>query len=235
MSKTALTKKSRNERTLKSLSKIVGSLAFAVGLFLTTVIPSTASDKRQFDDVYINGYKLGFFEQLALEDHIDRDIADGEYWFEMSTGMWGPVGGTAIGRIIVPEDYREYVRVRLFKPGQPARAELAASTVAAAKDDRLYVKRKHSKPSRTTKAELPASVAKSDRSYDKRKHSKPGRAEKVKLAASAKDKRHYVKKRKRSKPSHAEKVILSASNEKCNKACLKIFILELVTALSPRL
>jgi hypothetical protein len=62
-----------------------------------------------------------------LEDHIDRDIADGNYWFELDTGMWGPVGGTAIGRIVIPEDYRDYVESKLSNKNQATEVELSAS------------------------------------------------------------------------------------------------------------
>ena len=118
--------------TFKSASKIIGSLALAMGLFLMTAFPVSATEEAQYeeaqyDDVYINGYKLGFFEQMALEDHIDRDIPDGNYWFEVDTGMWGPVGGTAIGRIVVPEDYRDYVESKLSNKNQITEVELSAS------------------------------------------------------------------------------------------------------------
>jgi hypothetical protein len=92
-----------------------------------TTLPAAASEETQYEDVYFNGYKLGFFEQLALEDHIDRDIADGDYWFELDTGMWGPVGGTAIGRIDVPEDYYDYVISKLSNKKQATEVELSAS------------------------------------------------------------------------------------------------------------
>ena len=100
-----------------------------MGLFLMTALPVAATEEVQYDDVFINGYKLGFFEQLALEDHIDRDIADGNYWFELDTGMWGPVGGTAIGRIVVPEDYQDYVESKLSKQSQATKVELSASAL----------------------------------------------------------------------------------------------------------
>lgn len=120
-------KKSQNQNKSKSVSKIIGSLALAMGLFLITALPAVASEEAQYEDVYINGYKLGFFEQLILEDHIDRDIADGIYWFELDTGMWGPVGGTAMGHIEVPEDYRDYVESKLSKQSQATEVELSAS------------------------------------------------------------------------------------------------------------
>ncbi len=113
-----LMKKSSIQNKLKSVSKIIGSLALVLGFFLITAFPVAASEEAQYEDVYINGYKLGFFEQLVLEDHIDRDIADGIYWFELDTGMWGPVGGPAIGHIEIPEDYRDYVESKLSKQCQ---------------------------------------------------------------------------------------------------------------------
>ncbi len=87
---------------------------------------AVALDEVENNDDII-GYKLGFFEQFALEDPIDQDIPDGQYWFELETGMWGPVGGPAIGRIEVPEDYREYVKTRLKKPDQAAQVELSSA------------------------------------------------------------------------------------------------------------
>ncbi len=69
---------------------------------------AVAWDEAEYKDDIINRYKLGLFEQFALEDPIDQDILVGQYWFELETGMWEPVGGPAIGRIEVPEDYREY-------------------------------------------------------------------------------------------------------------------------------
>ncbi len=92
-----------------------------------TALPAVAAEETQYEDVYINGYKLGFFEQLALEDHIDQDIPDGNYWFELDTGMWGPVDGTAIGRIVIPEDYRDYVESKFSKQSQATPVELSAS------------------------------------------------------------------------------------------------------------
>jgi hypothetical protein len=118
----------------KSLSQVIGTVTLAIGLLLTIALPAAASGETQYDDVVINGYTLGFFEQMALEDHIDRDIADGNYWFEMDTGMWGPVGGSAIGYIEVPEDYREYVESRLFNNKPTAEVELAASADECAND-----------------------------------------------------------------------------------------------------
>ncbi len=112
----------------KSMSKIIGSLALVMGLFLVTALPAVAAEETQYDDVFINGYKLGFFEQLALEDHIDRDIPDGNYWFELHTGQWGPIGGPAIGHIVIPEDYWDYVESKLSNQSQEAtEVELSAS------------------------------------------------------------------------------------------------------------
>ncbi|MDH3256373.1 MAG: hypothetical protein OEM27_02050 [Nitrospinota bacterium] len=127
MSKRATMNKSQNQNKLKKVSQIIGSLALAMGLCLMTALPAVATEKIQYEDVYINGYKLGFFEQMALEDHINRDIPDGDYWFELDTGMWGPVGGTAIGRIVVPEDYQDYVESKLSNQIPATEVELSAS------------------------------------------------------------------------------------------------------------
>ena len=108
-----------------SVPKIVGSLALVMGFFLIAALP-VAAEETQYDDVFINGYKLGFFEQMALEDHINQDIADGNYWFELETGMWGHVGGDAIGRIEVSEDYREFVVSKLSNKNQVAEVEHSA-------------------------------------------------------------------------------------------------------------
>ena len=135
MNKRTLMKKNQNKT--KSVSKIIGSVAVIMGLFLMTALPAVASEKIQYDDVFINGYKLGFFEQMALEDHIDRDIADGNYWFELDTGMWGPEGGTAIGRIVVPEDYQDYVKSKLSNTTQATAVEFSASNKECT-DDCLY-------------------------------------------------------------------------------------------------
>ena len=135
MNKRTLMKKNQNQT--KSLSKIIGSVALTMGIFLMAALPAVASEETQYDDVFINGYKLGFFEQMALEDHIDRDIADGNYWFELDTGMWGPVGGTAIGHIEVPEDYRDYVKSKLSNTNQATAVEFSASNKDCT-DDCLY-------------------------------------------------------------------------------------------------
>jgi hypothetical protein len=124
----------KNKNKLKSVSKAIGSLALVVGLLLMASLPAVAAEKAQYDDVFINGYKLGFFEQMALEDHIDRDIEDGNYWFELDTGLWGPVGGKAIGHIVVPEDYREYVESKLSNKSQATKVEFSASTGECAND-----------------------------------------------------------------------------------------------------
>lgn len=94
MSTNTLTDKNPIRNQSMSISKIIGSFALVIGLLLMTAASVVAAEKTQYDDVFINGYKLGFFEQMALEDHIDRNIPDGNYWFELETGMWGPVGGT---------------------------------------------------------------------------------------------------------------------------------------------
>ena len=69
---------------------------------------AVAWDEVKYKDDLINGYKLGLFEQFTLEDPVDQDIPVGQYGFDLETGMWEPVGGPAIGRIEVAEDYREY-------------------------------------------------------------------------------------------------------------------------------
>jgi len=123
-----LMKKSLIQNKLRSVSKIIGSLALVMGLFLMTALPAAAFEEAQYEDVYFNGYKLGFFEQLALEDHINRDIPDGNYWFELHTGQWGPIGGPAIGHIVIPEDYWDYVESKLSNQSQEAtEVELSAS------------------------------------------------------------------------------------------------------------
>ena len=134
-----MSKKNQIQNTSMSVSKIIGSIILVMGLLLVTAVPVMASEKAQYDDVFINGYKLGFFEQLALEDHIDREIPDGNYWFEMSTGMWGPVGGTAIGRIVVPDDYRDYVESKLANTqSQVTKVDLSASAAEECDDNCLY-------------------------------------------------------------------------------------------------
>jgi hypothetical protein len=127
MNKSTLMKKSQNQNKPKRVSKFIGSLALVMGLLLITALPAVASEEVQYDDVVINDYKLGFFEQIALEDHIDRDIPDGNYWFELNTGMWGPVGGTAIGRIEVPEEYRDYIEFKFSKQSQTTEVDISAS------------------------------------------------------------------------------------------------------------
>lgn len=121
-----------------NVSKIAGSLVLVVGMLLASALPAVASEKAQFEDVFINGYKLGFFEQLALEDHIDRDIPNGIYWFELETGMWGPVGGTAIGRIEVPEEYRDYVKSKFAQQSETPEVKLSASASEECGSSCLY-------------------------------------------------------------------------------------------------
>jgi hypothetical protein len=125
---------SQIQKKSKILPKFIGSFALVMGLFLMTALPAVAAEETQYDDVFINGYKLGFFEQIALEDHIDRDIVDGNYWFELDTGLWGPVGGLAIGYIEVPEDYREYVESKLSNKNQATEVELSASAEECTND-----------------------------------------------------------------------------------------------------
>ncbi len=138
MSQWTLMKKSQIQHPSMNVSKIIGSLACVMGLLLMTAVPVVASEKAQYEDVFINGYKLGFFEQLALEDHMDQDIPDGNYWFEPETGLWGPVGGPAIGHIKVSEDYRNFVKSKLSnKLSQATEVELSASAEGC-KNDCLY-------------------------------------------------------------------------------------------------
>ena len=123
-----------NKNNIKSVSKVIWSMTLIMGLLMMTALPAVAAEKSQYDDVFINGYKLGFFEQMALEDHIDRDIEDGNYWFELDTGLWGPVGGNAIGHIDVPEDYRDYVESKLSNTSQATKVEFSASAEECAND-----------------------------------------------------------------------------------------------------
>ena len=124
----------KNQNIVKSLLIALGSMTLVMGLFLIVALPAIAAEEAQYDDVFINGYKLGFFEQMALEDHIDRDIEDGNYWFELDTGLWGPVGGKAIGHIVVPEDYRDYVESKLSNTGQATKVEFSASAEECTND-----------------------------------------------------------------------------------------------------
>ena len=134
-----MSNKNQIRKPSRSVSKIIGSIALVMGLLLVSAVPLIAAEKAEYDDVHINGYKLGFFEQLALEDHINREIPDGNYWFELSTGMWGPVGGTAIGRIEVPDDYREYIESKLAnKQSQVTKVDYSASATEECDDDCLY-------------------------------------------------------------------------------------------------
>jgi hypothetical protein len=130
--------KNQIQNKLMNVSKIVGSLALVMGLFLATALPAVASGKAEYEDVFINDYKLGFFEQLALEDHMDRDIPDGNYWFELDTSMWGPVGGTAIGRIEVPKDFQDYVKSKFANQSQATVVELSASAAEECGSSCLY-------------------------------------------------------------------------------------------------
>jgi hypothetical protein len=128
-----MSQKSQIKNKSMSVPKIVGSFALVMGFFLIAALP-VAAEETQYDDVFINGYKLGFFEQMALEDHIDQDIADGNYWFELETGMWGLVGGDAIGRIEVSEDYREYVVSKFSNINQATVVELSTSAKECSND-----------------------------------------------------------------------------------------------------
>lgn len=119
------------------ISTIVGSCVFALGLLILSSVSALAADNTEYDDVFINGYKLGFFEQLALENHMNQDIPDGNYWFELETGLYGPVGGPAIGRITVSEDYREFVESKFFNSRKATKVELSASAQSC-KNDCLY-------------------------------------------------------------------------------------------------
>jgi hypothetical protein len=234
MNKRTVIKNSQNQNKPKSISKTIGSLALVTGLFLLTSV-AVASEKAQYDDVFFNDYKLGFFEQMALEGHIDRDIPDGKYWFELETGMWGPIGGTAYGRIVIPEDYQEYVATRLFKQSKAIKVELAASVeLSSAKDNPVYVKTRQFKPRKAIKVELAASVElsyeKDNRVYVKTRQFEPRNAIKVKLASA----RDPIKPRllKTSQTAHVER---STATEECDQRCWEDFIYKLVDAFSPRL
>ena len=125
MSKENLMKLKPKNKSQK-VSQVLGTFALMLGLCVMTALPANAAeDTKKYDDVYINGYKLGFFEQIALEDFINADIEDGNYWFELDTGMWGHVGEPPLGHIKVPEDYREYVESRLSNQNQAAKVDLA--------------------------------------------------------------------------------------------------------------
>lgn len=208
MNKRTLMKKSGNRNKSRSVSTVIGSMALVMGLFLVPALAAAAAEKTEYDDVIINDYKLGFFEQIALEDHIDRDIPDGNYWFELDTGMWGPVGGTSMGRIVVPEDYRDYVITRLFKPSKAAKVEVSASiALAVAKDNQKYLKPGLYKPRTATKVEL----------------------------ASGKDYRDSVKPRIFNPAQTTKKVKLFTTTEECDRGCLTKFITRMVAAFSPKI
>ena len=120
-------KLTQNQNISQGVSKIVSTFILAVGFSLLTALSALAAEKTQYDDVYINGYKLGFFEQLALEDHIDRDIPDGDYLLDLESGIWGPVDEPYIWHIDIPEDYREYVESKLSGTSKAAKVDLAAA------------------------------------------------------------------------------------------------------------
>ena len=86
---------------------------------LSAPLSARAGDASPVDDVIINGYVIGFFERLAIEHIVDQDLPDGRYWFEVDTGLWGPVGRPAAGHVAISQEDREWLENR-FKPQQPA-------------------------------------------------------------------------------------------------------------------
>ena len=137
MDQKTMRNKEQNTQRSGNASKLIGSLVFAMGLLLMTTVPALAADTPEYDDVFINGYKLGFFEQLALENHMEREIPDGNYWFELESGLYGHVGGPAIGHISVSEEYREFVETKFSNFNVATKVELSASAQDC-KNDCLY-------------------------------------------------------------------------------------------------
>ena len=127
--------------------------------------------------------------------------------------MWGPVGGTANGRIVVPKDYKEYVVTRLFKQGK--------------------AKFKHGKG---TKVQLSASVelsaVKGNKDNLKPVIFKPIKAAKVEMSATSNNWNHV--KPRRLNLNRTAKVERLAATEECDRSCLTDFIHKLVAALSPK-
>lgn len=105
---------------------IMWAFGVVAGLFLMATSSAWAAEEAQYDDVFINGYKLGFFEQRFIEDVVGHDIKDGQYWLDVDSGQWGPVGSAEEYHIDLPEDYRAYVKENFKQPGQAAKVKLTS-------------------------------------------------------------------------------------------------------------
>jgi hypothetical protein len=76
-------------------SVIAIALVAAFGCAALSATPASA----QYRTVSINGYYVSDFDLAGIDQTLGFHLPDGHYWYDMSTGYWGEVGGPAIGQI----------------------------------------------------------------------------------------------------------------------------------------
>ncbi|NIQ00622.1 MAG: hypothetical protein GWM98_09680 [Nitrospinaceae bacterium] len=122
----ALSTTARN-RTGNGIYKFCLALVLIVGIFLLAAAPVLSAplenDQKQYENVILNGHKLGFFEVLFLEKYLKRDIPNGNYWFDLDTGKWGHVGRPANGYLQLPKEDLDYVRENYSRKSQAVQIE----------------------------------------------------------------------------------------------------------------
>ncbi len=111
---------------------IFGLLA---GIFLTAAQPALASEEVQFEDVFINGYKLGWFEQIYVESVLGQDLNDGKYWLDVDSGNWGPVDSDVQHHVDLSEEHEKYVRENLKQPSQETQVEVTSNSLEDCRND----------------------------------------------------------------------------------------------------
>lgn len=100
-----------------------------------TTQPALAAEKVKFEDVYINGYKLGWFEQIYVENFLGQNLDDGQYWLNVDTGNWGPVDSDVQRHVDLSKEHEEYVRKKFKQPSQETQVEVTSNSLEDCKDD----------------------------------------------------------------------------------------------------
>jgi len=117
--------KSKNKALTSAALRVSGILA---ALCLLASQPVWASEKQAYDDVIINGYALGWLEQMFVENVVGHDIDDGMYVLDVDSGDWGPVDSPTLFHVDLPDDYKAYIKKNFKQPGQAAKVELTSTT-----------------------------------------------------------------------------------------------------------
>ena len=94
-----------------------------------TAQPALTAEKVKFENVYINGYKLGWFEQIYVENLLGQNLDNGQYWLNVDSGNWGPVDSDLQHHVDLSKEHEEYVRKKFKQPSQETQVEVTSNSL----------------------------------------------------------------------------------------------------------